>query len=203
MARDREGDEGGHYAHRALSVILRIGQLICAAIVLGILSRFCYVLSIGEAHANGRIVYAMVVAGIGIIFAIIFCLPFNVLFMSFPFDFIMFAMWLVAFALLINQSPHCTTDWFNNYWGYYWGRFYRVGRTPGSRGCGYWRTAIAFSFIAAMAHLLSFILVSRHSGAAMVNERADTKQGIYVYRTYINVKDTVNQAKHHAEKLRK
>ena len=98
MARDRDGHRGT--AHKAASVLLRLGELVSAIIVLGILSRFCYLLSLQLATANGRVVYTMVVAGIGIIFSFFLCIPFDVLFMSFPFDFVLFIMWLVAFCLL-------------------------------------------------------------------------------------------------------
>jgi energy-coupling factor transporter transmembrane protein EcfT len=178
-----------NYAHRAFSVILRLCELACAVIVLAILARFCYLITIARVSVNSRIVYAMVLAGITIVYTIIFGLPFHVLFMSFPMDLILFIMWIVSFALLANLAPRCDNDWFYNNWSYYWGRFYDVGpigtvRTRGA-GCGYWRASLAFNFLAAFAHLLSFIL------------------GIYVYRTYINVKETVSSAKQQMEKIKK
>lgn len=99
MARD--GDHTGT-AHKVCSVVLRLGELACAVIVLGILCRFCYLISIRQANADGRIVYTMVVAGIGIVYSIFLCPPFKALFLSFPFDFVMFIMWLVAYSLLQN-----------------------------------------------------------------------------------------------------
>ncbi|KAL6399540.1 hypothetical protein AUP68_18088 [Ilyonectria robusta] len=143
-------------AHKVVSVILRIGELCCAVIVLGLLSRFCYLISIAQESADGRIVYAMVVGGIGIIYSFFFCPPFKSLFLSFPFDFVLFVMWLVAYCLLqtvwlslpifmlflgedhrlINGKIHfeqrtgshtCSSRWYYDYWGYYWGRFWRVG----------------------------------------------------------------------------
>lgn len=87
-------------AHKIVSVILRFLEFCCAVIVLGILSRFCYVLSIQQVDADGRIIYAMVVAGIGIIYSFFFCPPFKTLFLGFPFDFVMFVMWLIAYCLL-------------------------------------------------------------------------------------------------------
>ncbi|WAO97039.1 MARVEL domain-containing protein [Fusarium falciforme] len=87
-------------AHKVISVILRLGEFVCAVIVLGILSRFCYLISIPQAEADGRIIYAMAVAGIGIVYSFFFCPPFKSLFLGFPFDFILFVMWLVAYCLL-------------------------------------------------------------------------------------------------------
>lgn len=108
-------------AHKVISVILRLGEFACAVIVLGILSRFCYLISIPQAEADGRIIYAMVVAGIGIVYSFFFCPPFKSLFLGFPFDFILFVMWLVAYCLLqtvwlplpfLCCSLAKTTDWY-------------------------------------------------------------------------------------------
>jgi hypothetical protein len=86
--------------HKVVSALLRLGEFACAVIVLGILCRFCYLISIAQADADGRIIYTMVVAGIGIIYSFFFCPPFKSLFLGFPFDFVLFVMWLVAYCLL-------------------------------------------------------------------------------------------------------
>ncbi|KAH6870926.1 hypothetical protein B0T10DRAFT_533697 [Thelonectria olida] len=57
-------------------------------------------LTIAGVNMDGRLVYTMVVAGIGIVYSICFCPPLDALFTGFPFDFILFIMWLVAFCLL-------------------------------------------------------------------------------------------------------
>ncbi|KAI6783550.1 uncharacterized protein J7T54_005579 [Emericellopsis cladophorae] len=184
----REKERGGTF-HRVAYFLLRMSELVCAVIVLAILARFTYLVGIARVDVQGRIVYALVIASIATAFSILFCLPINALSMSFPFDFILFVGWLVAFSLLASESRHCSSGWYNNYWGYYWGRWWRTGPVGtvavGNTGCGYWRTTLAFSFLASMAHLLSFIL------------------GIYVFRTYVRVKDTVATAKRQAGKLRK
>ncbi|KAH7176064.1 hypothetical protein EDB81DRAFT_771813 [Dactylonectria macrodidyma] len=178
-------------AHKVVSVILRIGEFCCAVIVLGLLSRFCYLISIAQKSADGRIVYAMVVAGIGIIYSFFFCPPFKSLFLSFPFDFVLFVMWLVAYCLLQTRtgSHTCSSRWYYDYWGYYWGRFWRVGPVGtvsiDRAGCAQWRTVLAFSFIAWLLHIMSGIL------------------GIYVFQTYIKLEETKRDIKHHAEKLTK
>lgn len=94
----REGHTGT--AHKVASVFLRCGQFASAVIVLAILSRFSYLISIPQAGADGRIVYAMVVASISIVYSFFFCIPFKTLFLGFPVDFILFIMWLVAYCLL-------------------------------------------------------------------------------------------------------
>ncbi|KAH7137381.1 hypothetical protein B0J13DRAFT_639772 [Dactylonectria estremocensis] len=180
-----------HVAHKVVSVILRLTQFSSAVIVLGILSRFCYVISIAQAHADGRVIYAMVVAGISIVFTIPFCLPFDTLFLAFPFDLVLWVMWLVAFCLLETRTStgSCSSSWYYNYWGYYWGRFWDVGSIGNvdikTAGCSQWRATLAFSFIASFLHLLSGIL------------------GIYVFSEYLNLKTTVRNVKHQTEKITK
>ncbi|KPM35103.1 hypothetical protein AK830_g11470 [Neonectria ditissima] len=183
-------DRGG--AHKVLSVILRLGQFSCAVIVLEILSRFAYLISIREAHADGRVVYTMVVAGITIPYSIMFCLPFDALFMIFPMDFLSWIMWLVAFCLLATKSHagSCSSSWYYDYWGYYWGRFWHDGpsgdvshATINRAGCSQWRTVLAFTFILSFAYLLSGIL------------------GIYVFRKYVKVKETAQVVRRQAGKL--
>jgi hypothetical protein len=87
-------------AHKVISVLLRMGEFASAAIVIGILGRFCYLISDAHAHTDGRIIYAMVVAGISIVYTFFFCPPFKSLFLAFPVDFVLFVMWLVAYCLL-------------------------------------------------------------------------------------------------------
>ncbi|KAH7274712.1 hypothetical protein B0J15DRAFT_556514 [Fusarium solani] len=176
-------------AHKIASVILRFLELSSAVIVLGILSRFAYMISIAGVHLDGDIVYAMVVAGIGIIYSIVFCPPFDSLFLSFPFDFVLFIMWIVAAGLLQTQTKThtCSANWYYDYWGYYWGRYWTVGPvgrvTINGAGCAQWRTVLAFSFIAWFLHLTSGIL------------------GIYVFHNYIRVKDTVASARQQMRKM--
>lgn len=94
-------------AHKIVSVILRFLELSSAVIVLGLLSRFAYMISMAGVNMDGRLVYAMVVAGIGIVYSIFLCPPFDALFASFPVDFILFIMWLVAYCLLqtVKRPP--------------------------------------------------------------------------------------------------
>lgn len=179
--------EGSGTAHKVISVILRLTEFCSAIIVLGILSRFAYYIEFAGAGAtvDGRIIYTLVVAGISILYSMFFCVPLTFLFMSFPFDLILWIMWLVAFSLLASvrlpltasgyevmlihceqrtSSGTCSSRWYYNYWGYYWGRYWRVGPVGtvniNGVGCSQWRTALAFSFISSFVHLMSGILVS-------------------------------------------
>jgi hypothetical protein len=94
--------------HKVASVILRFLELACGAIVLGLLGRFCYLINeTSNVSVDGRIIYAMVVAGITIVYSIVVFAPIDILFMAFPFDFILFIMWLIAFCLLETVRTPC------------------------------------------------------------------------------------------------
>lgn len=101
---DDEEEEG--LTHRIATMLLRIAQLASACIVLGILARFCYQITVAQVSANARIVYTLVIACITVVFSVLFCAPFNILALSFPFDFVLFVTWLVAFALLASVRRH-------------------------------------------------------------------------------------------------
>ncbi len=91
-------------ASRVALTCLRIFQLICAVIVLGILGAFWHRVLSGDGPKDGRIIYAIVTASITIAFSIIFIAPFMYSFYAFPGDFILWIMWLVAFCLLDSVS---------------------------------------------------------------------------------------------------
>ncbi|KAF9785579.1 hypothetical protein IL306_005715 [Fusarium sp. DS 682] len=196
-------------AHKVISVILRLAEFASAVIVLGILSRFCYMADLAEVHIDGRIIYTLVVACLGIIYSFFFCLPFKSLFLGFPFDFVMFVMWLVAYCLLQTRTGGhtCSASWYYNYWGYYWGRFWRVGPVGtvhiDDAGCSSWRTTLAFAFIAWFLHLLSGILVSHDRPRGYIEQVDRRFQGAYVFVTYIKLDESKQDFKHHAEKLTK
>ncbi|KAK0723580.1 hypothetical protein B0T26DRAFT_603004, partial [Lasiosphaeria miniovina] len=153
-------------ASRGLSVFLRLGELTCAAIVVGVVGRLFYLIDQGGSiDPNPRLVYTMAVAGLTILFSLFFMPPLAYAFWAFPVDFFFFVAWLAAFIALEILSGYGACDgwWFNNYWGYYWGRWYTVGPAGINvnwTGCGSWRTVLAFSFVACFLHLLSFFLAS-------------------------------------------
>lgn len=170
-------------ASRALLVGLRIWQLICSVIVLGILASFLHRVSNAGATRDGRIIYSIITASISTVFSIVFIAPFLYAFLAFPADFALFVMWLVVFCLLITvrifagglcrteskltscaqrTGIHtCSASWYYDYWGYYWGGWWRrPSFIAGTDGCGQWRTVLAFSFMAMFAFLVSTILVS-------------------------------------------
>lgn len=89
-------------ASKVASVIFRLGALVCAVIVLAIISRFLYLVNLGNGTTNGKLVYAEVIAALSITIAILLMPPLTYSFYAFPLDLIMFICWIVAFGLLAN-----------------------------------------------------------------------------------------------------
>ncbi|CAP61069.1 uncharacterized protein PODANS_3_385 [Podospora anserina S mat+] len=151
---------------RVLLVLCRLGELVCGAVVLGLLGQaFSLINDAGVLEPEGRLIYTAVVASLTILDSLIFIVLFAYSYWSFLLDFILFVLWIVAFGLLesLTGIHTCSSFWFNNYWGYYWGRWYVRG-PPGMdinwTGCNAWRTVLAFSFIASMIYLANGFLVS-------------------------------------------
>ncbi|KAK0622018.1 hypothetical protein B0T17DRAFT_535676 [Bombardia bombarda] len=162
-------DKGG--ASRAASVFFRIGELLCGAVVLGLVGRLLYLVDVGGSDPNPRIVYTAVIAAVTIVLSLVFMPPLAYAFYAFPVDALLFVAWLVAFCLLetLTGMDYCNSDWYRSYWGYYWGRWYRVapvGIDVNWTGCSAWRTVLAFTFMACVVHLLSAAVgiywVARH-----------------------------------------
>jgi len=171
---------------RACLVILRVWEIICSVIVLGLVAHFVKIIADAGGENDGRIIYTLIVASISTLFAILFVLPFLYAFLAFPFDFILFVAWLTAFGLLAARTGTrwCNSVWYYNYWGYYWGGWWNnpsIVGGPGDiawTGCAQWRTVLAFSFLAALGYLISFILgvivVVKHYGVGKKNRTAAT-----------------------------
>jgi len=148
---------------RVCNVILRVWELICSVIVLGIVAHFVNIVAQARAGQDGRLIYTLVLASISTLYSIVCTPPFLYVFLVFPGDFLLFVAWLVSFGLLASRQA-CGGWWYWNYWGYYWGGWWRDPfdiNGPGDinwTGCSEWRTVQAFSFIVAFTFLLSFIL---------------------------------------------
>ena len=91
-------------ASQVISVLLRIGECICAIIVIALLGRFFYELGRAGAYADGRLVYAAVIAGICIFLSLLLIAPLKYSFYAFPLDGIIFVCTMVSFGLLANVS---------------------------------------------------------------------------------------------------
>jgi hypothetical protein len=89
---------------RVLLVFLRLGQLACGAIVLGIIAYLFHRVSTAGVGPNGRLVYAAVIAALTIIDALVFIVPMAYAFWSFPIDFFLAVAWLIVFIVLETVS---------------------------------------------------------------------------------------------------
>ncbi|KAK4031350.1 hypothetical protein C8A01DRAFT_21407 [Parachaetomium inaequale] len=155
---------------RGSLVALRIFQLICSVIVLGILAYLVHRLNEAGAYKENWIVYGIVLAPISTVFSLVFIAPFMYSFLAFPADFAFFVMWLVLFCLLITRTGVriCSSPWFNNYWGFYWDGWWNRPVNTGVMiaGCGNLRATLAFSCMAMFAFLVTAFLggyvVSKH-----------------------------------------
>ncbi|PLB51672.1 hypothetical protein P170DRAFT_506619 [Aspergillus steynii IBT 23096] len=153
--------------HEVFSPILRVGELISAAVVVGILAGYEHLVHRGDGPQSGRIIYSLVIACITLLFSILLLTPFHCTFYFFALDFIFFVCWMVGFGLMANltASDGCDSRWIWYNWGYYWGGYYDT--TPldevspvlvGTGYCPRWRANLAFAFIGGILWLLSAIL---------------------------------------------
>ena len=92
---------------RVVSMVFRLAELAFAAIVAGITGH--YLASVSDSSADpshtwpeGRFIYTEVVAGLAILFAIIWLFPFSGSFIHWPTDIFISILWWVAFGLLVN-----------------------------------------------------------------------------------------------------
>jgi len=170
---------------RVTSVALRIMEFISACIVLGITSRFIYLVDQGHGRTNSRLIYTEAIAAISLTFSILLSPPFYYSFWAFPLDLALFICWMVAFGILDNLtgSGACSSTWYWNYWGFYWGQFWRVPGpvTPaavGNIGCSYWRSTLAWSFLGGFFWLFSSIL-----GLIMILKRRQDREDTRIPET--------------------
>ncbi|KAB5549411.1 hypothetical protein GE09DRAFT_966402 [Coniochaeta sp. 2T2.1] len=105
-------------ASKVLSVLLRLWELACSAIVLGVVGGFFSRVNQANSYADNRLVYTIVIASISTAVSLLFMMPFTFTFMACPLDFILFALWLVAFILLevLTGSHTCNASWYYNYY---------------------------------------------------------------------------------------
>jgi len=176
-------------ASKVVSVCLRVGELICGAIVAGIIGHYLYLLHLANVEPNDRFVYTEAIAGISIFFSIILMPPLPYSFWAFPFDFALFICWMVAFGLLVDLTGTraCHSHWYWADWGYYWGGwFYRIPITNASESligtvhCATWRTGNAFVFIGGwiwLGNALCGAYVSQGDYRARKEERI-SRQGL-------------------------
>jgi len=138
-----------------LSLCLRIGELAFSATVAGLTGEFLHAQKNAPASSKKRFIYTEVVAAIGILFALLFLFPFASSFIHWPMDFILFALFMVAFGLLANfiGPMNCGSIW-------HWGNITDKGT------CNKFKADLAFTFLASI-----FFLVSALLGIYVVHKR--------------------------------
>jgi len=145
------------------SVICRIVELFSAAIVVGLVGEYLHYVADAHENAGPRTVYTEALAGISLFFSIVYLPPLKYSFYGFFIDFSLFICWMVAFGLLDNLTPGpaCTSYWYWNNWGYFWGRYYTIPNVHvtqslvGRTACNKWRATLAFSFIGGIFWLIT------------------------------------------------
>ena len=91
-------------ASQITSVLFRSSELICAAVVVGILGDYLNHTSLAHVGTSNDIVYTVVIGGLSLFFALLMIFPWKYQFYAFILDFLMFIMWMVSFGLLRNVS---------------------------------------------------------------------------------------------------
>jgi len=154
------------WASKTLSVCLRVGELISASIVAGLVGSYLHYVNDAGDSESSRMVYTVAIAGISIFFSLVLMPPLKYSFWAFALDFALFVCWMVAFGLLedLTGSGGCNSAWYWQRWGYYWGGYYvypyntLTQSIVGTSACSKWRATLAWSFIGGMCWLVSFIL---------------------------------------------
>ncbi|OJJ99875.1 MARVEL domain-containing protein [Aspergillus aculeatinus CBS 121060] len=131
---------------RLISIVFRVVEVICAAVVAGIIGHYLHQYD-GDAWPVARWIYTEVIAGLSILLGLIWLIPFSSGFFSWPFDVIISFAWFAAFGILVDaiHKLNCGSIW-------YWGGIIH------NNSCGRWKAAEAFSFISAIVWLASALL---------------------------------------------
>jgi len=138
-----------------VSMLLRIGELAFAAVVAGLTGEYLHSIDDVSASNKKRFIYTEVVAGLSIFLALLWLIPFTGTFIHWPVDLVLFALWMIAFGLLVQfiGPLDCGSV-------FYWGDITQKGT------CQKWKADVAFAFLSAIFWLASAILgiwyVHRH-----------------------------------------
>lgn len=121
--------------------------MVFAAVVAGITGHYLHLQRGQSSWQLGRFIYTEVVAGLSILLAILWLLPFSGSFIHWPIDLVLSLAWFAAFGLIVNSlggSCGNTFDW--------------SGLGLRGNDCGSWKTNQAFAFLAAICWLVSALL---------------------------------------------
>lgn len=132
---------------RILSFVLRLAELVFAAIVAGINGEYLHATQNADSWSQARFIYTEVVAGLAIFLSIIWLFPFSSTFIHWPVDLLISICWFVAFGLIVNLLGDSCGYIFN------WSNV-----SPGGDPCGKWKAVIAFCFLSAICWLVSALI---------------------------------------------
>ncbi|CEJ80247.1 hypothetical protein VHEMI00443 [[Torrubiella] hemipterigena] len=128
---------------RIFSMILRGSELVFAAVIAGVNGQYLY-RSKASTLFLSRFIYTEVVAGISILLALIWLIPFSSTFTHWPVDILISVLWWASFGALVHfVGDNCGAvfDWGNV--------------SPRGNLCGKFKTSIAFAFLSALIWLIS------------------------------------------------
>jgi len=157
---------------RAISVFLRFGQFVSAAVVLGLVAHFLHQRDKYGVGPLGRSIYTIIIASLSVLLSLAWLIPTTHSMIGYVSDFVLSAAWFAAFGVLVNwvSRMNCGGIW-------YWGNIAVRGSY-----CGQWKAAQAFSFISAIFWFASFVL-----GLVVVhklNRRVAATDGTRTRRTW-------------------
>ncbi|KIW99855.1 uncharacterized protein Z518_10783 [Rhinocladiella mackenziei CBS 650.93] len=130
---------------RILSMGLRVAELAFAGVVAGIVGSYLHDYQTGSGWPLARFIYVEVIAGVSLLFGLLWLLPFASSFFHWPVDLLLSFAWFASFGVLVDyiDGTDCDEDTFD--WS---------GITEGGF-CGRWKAAEAFSFLSAIVWILS------------------------------------------------
>lgn len=138
-----------NFFSRTVSIILRFLELAFAIIVAGIVGHSLHQSDEANATPLRRVIYTEVVAGLSILTALLLLFPMTYSFAVFAVDFILFILWIVAFGLLQSWLGPFNCGY--SYWPW-------NDNSEASSICEQWKAVVAFSFLSAVAWLITFVL---------------------------------------------
>jgi len=133
---------------RIVSLVLRVAELVFAAIVVGVTGDYIHTTDNYETSWDlGRFIYTEVVAALAILLAILRLFPFASHFFTWPVDLFVSACWWASFGLLVDLIGNTCGGVFN------WSNLAPLGDV-----CGKFKADIAFAFLSALCWLVSALV---------------------------------------------
>ena len=91
-------------ASKVVYLLFRLLEITFAATIIGILGNYLRLANEYHTTSSGILIYTQVIAILSLIIAIPLIWPWSIAKYTFPLDFALFIMWMVAFGLVIHVS---------------------------------------------------------------------------------------------------